>query len=448
MKRSIRLAAVGMAAMLAVTGFVGCSNGDSEGGGDKNEKVTLKISYFKGGYGDEWLKAITSEYTKKNPNVTFNLEGDADMTLKIGPRLESGANLPDVAMVLGTNWQQWAAKGYVEDLTSVYESEVDGKKVKDKIVEGNRNVGVYGGKPWIMPWTDVCNGIIYNEKLFADNGWTEPKTVAEMFTLMDKMKAKGVTPFAFGGKVISYWDFPVLAWWAQAEGMDGMKTFLDMQSPDVYSQKGRLEALKIFEKIITDKTNFVDGAMGMDHIQSQMAFLQGKAAMIPMGAWMETEMKNSIPEGFKMKMMLTPALDGAKMTNVSVCTSQDMIFIPKKAKNKEVAKDFIKFMSEDAMLRLYTQKTGSPRPFEYDVANITGISEFSQNILSQWSSANKVYMTSQSPIYFMKYYYWPAAGAPYSRIQIGDETAEEVFAADSAFAKNKWEATKSELGIS
>ena len=40
---------------------------------------------------------------------------------------------------------------------------------------------------------------------------------------------------------------------------------------------------------------------GMDHIQSQMAFLQGKAAMIPMGAWMETEMKNSIPEGFTMQ---------------------------------------------------------------------------------------------------------------------------------------------------
>lgn len=33
------------------------------------------------------------------------------MTLKIGPRLESGANLPDIAMILATNWQNGRPKG-------------------------------------------------------------------------------------------------------------------------------------------------------------------------------------------------------------------------------------------------------------------------------------------------------------------------------------------------
>jgi len=447
MKRWLRMAAAGAALLMGAAGLTGCSGGSGQSGGGDGEKTVLKISFFKGGYGDEWLKAITAAYTKEHPNVTFDLEGDADMTLKIGPRLESGANLPDIAMVLATNWQQWAAKGYLEDLSDVYAADVDGTAMADKIIEADRNVGKYGGKYWMVPWTDVCNGIIYNETLFAQNGWSEPKTVSEMFTLMEQMKAKGVTPFSFGGKVISYWDFPVLAWWAQAEGMDGMQTFLKMDSPEVYNQQGRLKALEVFEKIIKDKTNYVDGAMGMDHIQSQMAFLQGKAAMIPMGAWMETEMKNSIPEGFKMKMMLTPALDGAKMTDVSVCTSQDMIFIPKKAKNVEVAKDFLKFMARDDMLKLYTEKTGSPRPFTYDIASITGLSDFSNNILDLWSKANKVYMYSESPIYFMKYYYWPAAGTPYSRIQIGDETAAETFSNDYAFAKSKWDATKKELGL-
>ena len=90
-------------------------------------------------------------------------------------------------------------------------------------------------------------------------------------------------------------------------------------------------------------------------------------------------------------------------------------------------KDFLKFMARDDMLKLYTEKTGSPRPFTYDIASITGLSDFSNNILDLWSKANKVYMYSESPIYFMKYYYWPAAGTPYSRIQIGDETAADVY---------------------
>ena len=448
MKRGIRFTAVCMAFLMSLAGAAGCSSDSGSSNGNNTGKTEVKISFFKGGYGEEWLKSITAKYTELHPNVTFNLEGDADMTLKIGPRLESGANLPDIAMILATNWQQWAAKGYLEDLTPLYDSTIDNNtKMKDKIIDADANVGKYGDKYWMVPWTDVYNGIIYNETMFTQNGWTEPKTVAELNTLMTAMKAKGVTPFAFGGKVISYWDFPVLAWWAQAEGMQGMQTFLKMDSADVYNQQGRLKALKEFETIIMDKTNYVDGAMGMDHIQSQMAFLQGKAAMIPMGAWMENEMKNSIPEGFKMKMMTTPAIDGAQITDVSVCTSQDMIFVPKKAKNKEAAINFLKFMAQDDMLKLYTQTTGSPRPFKYDVSNIEGLSDFSKNILDLWGKANKVYMYSSNPIYFMKYYYWPAAGAPYARIQIGDETADESFSNDYSFAKSKWESTKQELGM-
>lgn len=446
MKMTKRILALALVVLMLATCFVGC--GESSGGVNSGEKVTLKISYFKGGYGEEWLKAITDAYTAKHPNVTFQLEGDPDMTLKIGTRLESGANLPDIAMILSTSWQMWAAKGYLEDISDVYASDVGGGvTMHDKLIDQTAEVGKYAGKYWMVPWSDALNGIVYNAKMFRENGWEVPKTVTEMTTLMQDMKAKGVTPFAFGGKVISYWDFPVLAWWAQYEGMDGMQTFLNMENPDVYAQQGRLKALEAFEDIIMDKTNYVDGAMGMDHTQSQMAFLQGKAAMIPMGAWMETEMKNSLPEGFELAMMLTPTIDGAKMTNVSVSTGQDMIFIPKKSKNKEVAKDFLKFMASDEALQLYTQKTGAPRPFEYE-PSLDGLSDFSKNVMTLWKTANKVYMFSESPIYFMKYNYWPASGTPYARIQIGDETASEVWSGDLSFARSKWEQTKEELGMS
>lgn len=449
MRKMKRIIALTLVLLSLATCCVGCGDGSgNEGTAGSEDKVVLKISYFKGGYGEEWIKAICDAYTAEHPNVTFQLEGDPDMTLKIGTRLESGANLPDIAMVLSTSWQQWAAKGYLEDLSDVYAADVgNGVTMHDKLIDETAEVGYYAGKYWVVPWADVLNGFVYNAKMFRENGWEVPKTVDEMFSLMDDMKAKGVTPFAFGGKVISYWDFPVLAWWAQAEGMEGMQTFLDMESPDVYAQQGRLTALQIFEDIIMDKSNYIEGAMGMDHTQSQMAFLQGKAAMIPMGAWMETEMKNSLPEDFELAIMLAPAVDGAKMTDVSVSTGQDMIFIPKKSKNKEVAKDFLKFMASDEMLQLYTQKTGAPRPFEYE-PDLEGLSDFSKNVMTLWQSANKVYMFSDNPIYFMKYNYWPATGTPYARIQIGDETAQEVWAGDTSFARSKWDATKAELGLS
>lgn len=445
MRKALRVVAAAMAVLMCVAALAGCGG---SGGENSDGTATLKISFFNGGYGDEWIKAIADEFMKEHKDIKIELDPDPDITQKMTTRLESGANLPDLAATLAFNWQEYAAKGYLEDISDVYGAEVDGVPMADKIVDEDRDVGKYAGKYWMVPWADVCNGIIYNETMFRDNGWSVPKTVDEMFALMDKIKAKGIAPFAFGGKVISYWDFPVLAWWAQYEGMDGMKNFLKMESPDVFSQQGRLKALEIYERIIKDESNYVDGAMGMDHTQSQMAFLQGKAAMIPNGAWIENEMRNSLPDGFKMKMMLAPAIDGAKMTDVSVCTAQDLFYIPKKAKNKEAAKEFLKFMARDDMLKLYTEKTGGPRPFKYDMDGIEGLSEFSADVLDKWSKANKVYMYSDNPVYFMKYYYWPAAGAPYSSIQVGDETAASAFSADLDFAKENWDATRQELGLS
>ena len=40
--------------------------------------------------------------------------------------------------------------------------------------------------------------LYYNKTLFDKNGWTPPKTKAELDTLANAMLAKGVTPFSVG----------------------------------------------------------------------------------------------------------------------------------------------------------------------------------------------------------------------------------------------------------
>ncbi len=169
------------------------------------------------------------------------------MTVKIGTRLEAGVDVPDIAMVLGTNWQQYAAKGYLADLTELYNSQMENGTLHDKIIKENQEVGKYAGKYYMVPWADVCNGFIYNEKLFRENGWKVPATVDEMFTLMDAMKAKGVTPFAFGkGHLLLGFSCISLVGSVRRSGRHAGVS--KMESPEVYKQDGRLKALQIFEK--------------------------------------------------------------------------------------------------------------------------------------------------------------------------------------------------------
>ena len=211
----MKLLSLGLAAVVMGSLLAGCGDGT---GKDADGKVKLKISFVKAGFGDEWLKATCDAYTKEHPNVTFELDGDADMTVKIGTRLEAGVDVPDIAMVLGTNWRQYAAKGYLADLTELYNSQMENGTLHDKIIKENQEVGKYAGKYYMVPWADVCNGFIYNEKLFRENGWKVPATVDEMFTLMDAMKAKGVTPLCFRRQGHLLLGFSCIAWWAQYEG--------------------------------------------------------------------------------------------------------------------------------------------------------------------------------------------------------------------------------------
>ena len=53
MKRWLRMAAAGAALLMGAAGLTGCSGGSGQSGGGDGEKTVLKISFFKGGYGDE-----------------------------------------------------------------------------------------------------------------------------------------------------------------------------------------------------------------------------------------------------------------------------------------------------------------------------------------------------------------------------------------------------------
>ena len=440
-----RIGAFLLVAALALA-MTACGAGSGTAG--KNGGETLKIAFFNGGYGDAWIKAIGEKFTAANPGVKIEYQGDPGLTEKLGPRLDSGTTLPDLAFVLQTNWEVWGVKGYLADLTDLYGQTVDnGKTLAQKLQPGIRDYGKINGKYWIVPWSDGATGLVYNESLFEKNSWKVPTTVAELNALLPQIKAAGVAPFAWGGKVASYWDFPVIGWWAQYEGVQGIETFKAMAGPEVYAQQGRLKAIEEFEKIITDPANSVEGASAMDHIQSQMAFLQGKAAMIPNGAWIENEMRNSLPQGFKMKMMQLPAIDGAKDSKVNYTASGDFTIIPAKAKNVELAKKFIRFMSTDEMLKLYTEKTGAPRPFVYDAASVPGLSDFNKSVVDIWQNSENIYMFSASPLYYSQLYNWPNIGSPYMMIYQGDSTAQDAFDQMSSFASQQWSALKTQLGL-
>ena len=125
---SIALAAVTLGA--SVSALTACG-GDK--GGAENE---LTIRYYNGGYGDEWLEEALKDFCATKEGVSYKMIPDNNITYQANLYLKN--NVPDIIMSNG-NWKPYVKDGLVEDLTSVYETEVQTsqgkKKIKDYIDE-------------------------------------------------------------------------------------------------------------------------------------------------------------------------------------------------------------------------------------------------------------------------------------------------------------------------
>ncbi|MDY3195527.1 MAG: extracellular solute-binding protein [Paracholeplasma sp.] len=414
-------------------------------------KERLVIAFAEAGYGRGWLENLEAAFEAENENVDIILDGNPNMTANAGPKIESGRDLADIYFLLETNWQRWATRGYLEPLDDLYEMETEpGVTLEDKLIDEVVEFGRIGDNMYALPWNDGVTGLVYNSKMFRDKGWEVPETVNDLIDLTEQIKTEGagVKPFTWPGQYSAYWNFVVYGWWAQYEGLEAMNEFYQFESPEVFKQEGKLKALEAYETLIGDQSNSTAGVNGLIHTQAQMQFINGFAAMIPNGLWIESEMKAALPAGFEMKMMPIPTIEGAKEPKINNSMLGDFIVVPKQARNKELAKEFLRFMAEDKQLLQYTKDTGTPRPFEYDPTTIEGLSPFILSALEIWKNSKSFYIISKSPLYYGVYVNtFPKSGAPYGDIYLGEESAESVWNGDYQYVFERWDEFKRNAGM-
>lgn len=418
-------------------------------GEKKHDASTLQIGFVEAGFGREFLLEWEKDYNAKNPDapITLELDGDAQMTQNILPRLQTGRNLPDLVMVLNTNWQPWAVSGYLEPIDDVYEAQVkEGVTVKDYIVDNLKTFGKVKDHYWAVPWSAGPSGIVYNEGMFRQFGWEVPETVAELKTLCEKIKSDSagtIAPFTWSGGTAGYWDFLTFQWWAQIEGEEGWNEFWRFESPAVYQQPGRLKALEAFAELIDNgdgsPKNSVDGAVSKKFMEAQMAFINGEAAMMPNGCWLENEMKGSLPAGFQMKVMPTPVIEGARETNINYNACGDFMVIPSRAQNKELAKKFLTYTCTEDALKIFTRYAGGLRPFKYEPSKIEGITAFTKAAAEMWENETNVFMTSDNVMFYQNNCNsWPGYGTPYSKMIQDQDSPETVTTTCFNYVSANW----------
>ncbi|WP_077035111.1 ABC transporter substrate-binding protein [Pelomonas sp. KK5] len=209
-----------------------------------------------------------------------------------------------------------------------------------------------GKDTYCMPIASVIHGFFYNKKIFASLGLTPPKTEAEFFAALDKIKAAGkVAPMALGtadqweSHQIVYTSIGANAWHGE-DGrkalIAGKKKFTDPEFVEAWTQMAKWAPY------------LPKGYQAETYGDSQNLFASGKAAIYPAGSW-DISYFQANGAGLDFGAFPPPVKKAGDACYISDHTDIGM-GINAASKNKADAKAFLEWLASPEFADLYTNK--------------------------------------------------------------------------------------------
>ncbi len=323
----------------------------------------LDVVIFKGGYGDDYAIANNALYSKLYPNAKLTYAGTQRLQEQYQARFVDG-NPPDIMDNSGAgnfNTTTLVNEGQLTDLAPLMEAEAYGQpgvKFVDSLGAGTQTTAVYNGTQFGLNYVYNMNGIWHNAALFEKNGWTYPTTWDEMFTLCKTIQDTGIAAWTYQGLYPQYMRSVFDEVTYKAGGVDAMLK-LDNLAEDAWTQDVVKQVLGVLKRLYDDGF-IMKGTEALSHTESQAAWLEGKAAFIPCGTWLENEMKGVIPAGFQMTVNASPSLSADdKLPQTSGSISAGETFIVPKGKNPKGGMEYLRLLFSKEGGKAFSEATKS-----------------------------------------------------------------------------------------
>lgn len=447
-----RVGALLMAAGM-VTSMAACGGAGTAGGSDSVE--ALDIYVLNQGYGDLWATDAIARFKEepwvkeKYPNLVITYAMDADFNTQFS-KLSSGPALNKYDLIFGCMLQELEDTGVLADLTdSVFLTEVPdepGVRIIDKVPEDTLALIRRANAPAredgedtyvIFPYIQALYSFLYNADILEELNLPVPLTTDQFMEVGDAIQENGYVNAASKGQkeyhVImnaaqdNYWKHSYEPWWAQYEGIQGVRNYYDgydeveelYDSRTVLNQTGRLRALEVIEDIIDGYS--YESSFQVDYKAAQTQFLMGRGVFHFNGDYfvgeMELELNGLKSQGIDydirwMKMPVissiiekTPTIEDdqqlraiiqeiddnklweesqAKVNGVSKVDFEKVAearmiggnyapaiqsaVIPSYAAGKDIAADFLRFMYTDKSVEEFARSSyGLVFPTKYDI---------------------------------------------------------------------------------
>lgn len=328
--------------------------GAEEKGENSFEGQTLVIAAFEGGFGTVWHDLVTG-FEEMYPGVTVELTTNPEIGEAIRPQMVAG-EFPDIYYDANTHdmYVSLVNERAIECLNDVFDSPALGTDtpIKDLIVDGALDTDFarpYGDDIYCAPMDISVMGMFYNKALFENKGWEYPKTWDDFYALGDKAKEEGYALMTYQGIYPSYNEIIL---WPAIYSYAGEELVQDMAhlKEGAFSDPKAVEVFRQFARV-GQEGYLLEGTTAMNHTQSQSEFMLDKALFIPNGNWMPEEMADA-PTSEPYEWAMGPIFTMSETDTPAFNATFTGPVIPKGAKNKELAKEFLRYLYTEEAARI------------------------------------------------------------------------------------------------
>lgn len=378
-------------------------DGEAQGTVSSDGPVTIQFVQAQPEYQTAAQKLIQA-YMEEHPNVTIELNNDRE---NLKTDLQVG-NVPEIFYTEGYE----ILKEYADYITDLSDQEWVGN-----ILDESMDAVTMDGKIYGFPTTMAGEGIVYNKKLFEENGWEIPTTISGLKSLCDEMVAAGVTPF-----VNEFGDDWLLGQLLSGGGYTYIPNTQDF-TDKLYSKEatfaGNEQMQGLFNVIDLMLEYGLPDPLSYGWNETCSAFATGQAAMAFEGDWIWSTVEPIDPE-IECGMFAVPVSDNPDEAKLLVDTNM-VLHVGKGSKEPEAAKEFLNWMaaSDTARKILLQDYQFVPcfKGWEYEGTN-------------QLAASTKEYMTAGATSLWW-WQKWPDgyrtnAGQELQKYVSGDATAEET----------------------
>ena len=351
-RRRVVAAAVILSGSLLLTS---CGSGSDSGSSDGK---TLKLWHYEGpdsAMGVAWNAAI-KEFEKTHPGVKVKFEEKGfEQIQKTAPMVLNSSDAPDLMEYNKGNATAGllSKQGLLTDLSDEAKKRGWDTQLSSGVKTTSQydSSGVMGSGKWYgVPNYAEYTMVFYNKDLFKKYSIAEPKTFDELTAAMDKFVAKGITPLANAGAeyMAQQYLYQLALTKADRSWVDKYQLY---KGKNDFHDTAWSYAANTFADWV--KKGYISKTSSSTKAEDAgVSWLQGKSPILFSGSWwfgrFQTDAK------FAWDSSLFPG------TNLTLGSGGNLWVVPKGAKNKKLAYDFIDITMSKKIQNLLGNKGSVP----------------------------------------------------------------------------------------